>query len=75
MKNQELARIFNSIADILELKGENLFRVNAYRKAGRILQDLTRPVETLASERKLGDFDGRKPVVAVLTSLAEPAMI
>jgi DNA polymerase (family X) len=33
MKNYEISAIFNSMADILEIKGENPFRVRAYRRA------------------------------------------
>ena len=29
MKNQQIAKIFNEIAELLELKGENVFRVRA----------------------------------------------
>ena len=33
MTNQEIAQIFYELADMLEVKGENRFRVQAYRKA------------------------------------------
>jgi DNA polymerase (family 10) len=58
VKNREIAHIFESIADILELQGENLFRVNAYRNAARILQDLARDVEHVAAEGKLAELPG-----------------
>ena len=35
MKNQEIAKIFNDIADILEIKGDNPFRIRAYRRAAQ----------------------------------------
>lgn len=38
-KNSEIADIFDGIADALEFKGENVFKVNAYRKAARILRE------------------------------------
>ncbi len=38
-KNGEIADIFNNIADALEFKGENVFKINAYRKAARILKE------------------------------------
>jgi len=40
VKNKELALLFNRIADALEFKGENVFKVVAYRKAARVLEDL-----------------------------------
>jgi DNA polymerase (family 10) len=39
MKNQEIARIFNDIADLLEIKGENPFRIRAYRRAAQNMRD------------------------------------
>ncbi|UCG91822.1 MAG: DNA polymerase/3'-5' exonuclease PolX [candidate division WOR-3 bacterium] len=58
MKNKELARIFNRIADALEYKGENVFRVVAYRKAARVLDDLVEDVETLNKEGRLDELPG-----------------
>ena len=44
MKNQEIARIFNDIADLLEIKGENPFRIRAYRRAALNIEGLTKDV-------------------------------
>jgi DNA polymerase (family 10) len=44
MKNQEIARIFNDIADLLEIKGENPFRIRAYRRAAQNIEGLARNV-------------------------------
>jgi DNA polymerase (family 10) len=33
VKNLEIARLFDLIADLLEIKGENPFRIRAYRRA------------------------------------------
>ncbi len=44
MKNQEIARIFNDIANLLEIKGENPFRIRAYRRAEQNIDGLTRDV-------------------------------
>lgn len=38
MKNEDLARVFGEIADFLELKEENTYRVVAYRNAERELR-------------------------------------
>ncbi|MEW6088221.1 MAG: DNA polymerase/3'-5' exonuclease PolX [bacterium] len=58
MKNHEIAVIFEHIADILELKGENRFRINAYRKASRILHDLTENIEDVDREGRLKEISG-----------------
>lgn len=44
MKNQEITRIFNDIADLLEIKGENPFRIRAYRRAAQNIEGLSRDV-------------------------------
>ena len=41
MKNQEIVEIFNDIADILEIKGENPFRIRAYRRAALNIESLS----------------------------------
>ncbi len=58
MKNQEISALFEQIANVLELKGENSFRINSYRKAARIIGDLTEDIEALAREGKLTDIPG-----------------
>jgi len=58
MKNKELARLFHRIADALEIKGEDSFKVIAYQKASRILEDLTADVKTLADENRLRQVPG-----------------
>jgi len=32
VKNSEVAKVFQDIADLLELKGENPFKIRAYQK-------------------------------------------
>src|SRR4030042_599595 len=58
MKNKELADLFNRMADILEVKTENAFKINAYRKASRIIGDLTQDIEEIAESGKLRDVPG-----------------
>ena len=58
MKNKELAEIFSKIADALEIKGETGFKVIAYRKATRILEDLTEDIELLSQEGGLREIPG-----------------
>ena len=58
MKNKEIASLFDRIADALEIKGESGFRVVAYRKAARILDDMTEDVEAVAAEDRLDTIPG-----------------
>ncbi len=50
MKNQQIAKIFTEIAELLELKGENVFRIRAYRRAAQNLDGLSKDVSTLTDE-------------------------
>ena len=50
MKNQEVARIFNAIADILEIKGENPFRIRAYRRAAQNIEGIPKDVAEVSKE-------------------------
>ncbi|MGQ9571287.1 MAG: DNA polymerase/3'-5' exonuclease PolX [Thermodesulfovibrionales bacterium] len=51
MKNQEIARIFNEIADLLEIKGENPFRIRAYRRAAQNIEGLSKDVSEISKEQ------------------------
>ncbi|UCD85576.1 MAG: DNA polymerase/3'-5' exonuclease PolX [Deltaproteobacteria bacterium] len=55
MKNLEIARVFMEIADLLEIKGENPFRIRAYRRAAQNLEGLTRDI---AEEAGKGTLEG-----------------
>ncbi len=48
LSNSEIADIFNQMADMLEIKGENPFKVRAYRNAARTVQNLGKSLEDLA---------------------------
>ena len=50
MKNQQIAKIFNEISELLELKGENVFRIRAYRRAAQNMDNLSKDVSTLSQE-------------------------
>lgn len=52
-ENPEIARIFDEIADCLELGEENPFRVRAYRNAARVVRELPKPAALLAREPEM----------------------
>ncbi|MGB4449133.1 MAG: DNA polymerase/3'-5' exonuclease PolX [Tepidanaerobacteraceae bacterium] len=58
MKNFEVAFIFYDIADILEIKGENFFKIRAYRKAAHTIENLPMDVKELAGESRLQEIEG-----------------
>ncbi len=58
MKNAEIAAMFEKIADVMELKGENPFRISSYRKAARVIGDLTEDIAELAKDERLTNISG-----------------
>src|SRR2546426_1100188 len=44
MQNPDIARLFDEVADLLEIQGANPFRVRAYRNAARIVRDYPEPL-------------------------------
>lgn len=59
IENPEIARLFDEVADCLELEGANLFRVRAYRNAARVVRELPKPAALLAREpEKLEELQG-----------------
>jgi DNA polymerase (family X) len=49
VRNTEIAAIFEEIADLLEIEGENPFRIRAYRNAARELESLAGPVAEMVA--------------------------
>ncbi len=58
MKNSEIARVFQDIADLLELKGENPFKIRAYQRVARAIEHLPLEVERLVAEDRLREIPG-----------------
>jgi DNA polymerase (family 10) len=58
MKNAAVADMFDKMADIMEIKGENAFRVNSYRNVARVVRDLTEDIEHVHKEGRLLDLAG-----------------
>jgi DNA polymerase (family 10) len=50
--NSDMAEIFNEMADLLEILGENPFRVRAYRNAARTIGDLSQSVASMVEQAK-----------------------
>lgn len=57
-RNAELAALLQQIGDVLELKGENPFKVRAYRFAARTIEGLGEDVANLVEENRLGELPG-----------------
>jgi len=58
MKNQEIANIFRQIAQILEVKGENPFRIRAYERAAQNIESIPEDIEVFVKEGTLKSIPG-----------------
>ena len=64
MKNSEIAKVFQDIADLLELKGENVFKIRAYQKAVFSIEHLPQELEQLVVEDMLKEVPGVGEAIA-----------
>lgn len=72
MTRDDIATILENFGRLLELKGENPFKVRAYFNAVRALETLSEPVETLVAEGRIGEVDGiGKAIAEKITTLVE----
>ena len=62
--NQQLADVFDTIADLLEIKGEVIYKTLAYRKAADNLRNLGRDVNEVWREGDLTDIPGVGKAIA-----------
>jgi DNA polymerase (family 10) len=69
MKNSEIARVFQDIADLLEIKGENVFKIRAYQRAARTIERLPREITAMLDEGEdLKDITGIGDAIAKKTA-------
>ncbi|MDR7483908.1 MAG: DNA polymerase/3'-5' exonuclease PolX [Armatimonadota bacterium] len=57
-QNRAIAERFAQIADMLEIKGESIFRINAYRRAARAVESLTEDIAAVAARGELTTLPG-----------------
>ncbi len=58
MKNAEVAKIFEDIAEMLKLRKDNVFKIRAYRKAARAIAELPVAVAELVAGDRLREIPG-----------------
>src|SRR4030042_2018814 len=64
MTNQQLSKTFQVIADLLEIKGENIYKILAYRKAAESLSNLSQDINDIWKQGKLTEVDGVGKAIA-----------
>ncbi len=74
MKNSDIAVVFENIADLLELKGENKFKIRAYSRAAQVISHLRQEMELMHEEgtdfrdiEGIGDAIAKKSVELITT--------
>jgi len=58
MSNADVARLLERIADVLEIRGENAFKVRAYRKAASVIESLPEELEKIRERGELETLPG-----------------
>lgn len=58
MKNHEAACLFEKIADLLQIKDENTFKINAYRNAAVVISHLDEDLQVLYEQKRLDQIPG-----------------
>lgn len=58
MKNREVVDIFNNVADMLAIRGDQIHRILAYRKAAESIEALGRDINIVYAKGKLTDIPG-----------------
>ncbi len=72
MTNKEIAQILEEIAEMMELKGENPFKIRAYYNGARIVEGLSQDIAQIAKEEKLRDIKGiGEGLAATITELVK----
>jgi DNA polymerase (family 10) len=72
----EIADILEHIGQLLELKGEVVFKVRAYQNAARALEGFSGNLAQLAEEGRLGEIDGvGKAIAEKITTLLRDGVL
>ncbi len=58
MKNKLVVDTFRNIAEILEIKGDNVFRIRAYQKAADTIEGLAEDIDNFVSQGRLKEIPG-----------------
>jgi DNA polymerase (family 10) len=58
MENATVSAIFDQMADVMEILGEDRFRVNSYRKVARIISEMPTDVRVLLESGQLAQTPG-----------------
>jgi DNA polymerase (family X) len=75
LENLAIARVFAEIGDLLEIKGENPFKIRAYRNASETIAHTAERIADLSSAERLSIQGIGKDLDAKITELVETGTI
>jgi DNA polymerase (family 10) len=64
MNNQQIAAIFDDIAERLKSKKDNIFKIRAYQKVARSIESLPLSVKQMVEENRLSEIPGAGEAIA-----------
>src|SRR5688572_32807251 len=67
MTNEQIARRFNRMASLMEARGEDSFRIRAYRMAAEAIETWPTPMKEIAAA---GGVAGLQEIPGVVTAIA-----
>jgi DNA polymerase (family X) len=65
VRNDDVVAVLNALGDLLEIKGENRFRVNAYRDAARNVESLSESLDRILAEGRIREIPGVGEAIAL----------
>jgi DNA polymerase (family 10) len=71
MKNADIARALDELADLLELRGENPFRVRAYRNGANAIEAMEQPLTNILA----ADPQGLQSIPGIGATIAEKCQV
>ena len=72
MRNQDVAGVLREISEILEIKGENPFRIRAYQRAAQNIENLAQDIGDIAARDELDRIPGiGKDMAVKITEVLE----
>jgi DNA polymerase (family 10) len=64
MRNAEVAELLYNISELLELKGENTFKIRAYARAARAIEGISEDIDKISIEKRLNEIPGVGEAIA-----------
>jgi DNA polymerase (family X) len=73
MNNKEIAKVFHDLACFLELKKDNIFKIRAYQKVARTIEQLPEELSDVMQKGQLQEIPGvgdaiEKKIIEILTT-------